>query len=116
MRKPKIISIPQLGAIADALADLTKTLRGGKEKEDDRGYDADERIKYLEEKLDRYEKVVFSIIRPMEDAGVPDEIIQTILDGKSRVSVFYDKNQLGRSHQKVGMEFTALDVKGESDE
>ena len=64
-----------------------------------------EDIKYLKEKLDRYEKVVFKIIRPMEDAGVPDEIIQTILDGKSRVSVFYDKNQLGRSVQNVDMRF-----------
>lgn len=77
------------------------------------GYDADERIKYLKEKLDRYEKVVFKIIRPMMDAGVPDEIIQTILDGKSIVSVFYDKNKIGRSVQNVDMRFTTKDVKGE---
>lgn len=79
-------------------------------------YETAENIKYLKEKLDRYEKVVFSIIRPMEDAGVPDEIIQTILDGKSRVSVFYDKNKIGRSVQNVDMRFTTKDVKGENDE
>jgi len=120
MSKPKIISIPQLGAIANALEDLTRTLRGGKEKENDiastspdEGNEAEEHVKYLEEKLERYEEAVFNIIRPLMHAGVPAEVIRTIIDGKSRVSVFYDKNQLGRSHQKVGMEFTALDVEGE---
>lgn len=120
MSKPKIISIPQLDAIADALKDLTRTLRGGKEKEEGvaspspyEGYDVEEYVKYLKEKLERYEKVVHKIIRPLMGAGVPDEVIQALVEGESMVSVFYDKNQLGRSAQKVDMRFTTMDVKGE---
>lgn len=74
------------------------------------GYETAEDIKYLKEKLRRYETVVYRIISPMEDAGVPDEIIQTILDGKSIVSVFYDKNKIGRSAQNVDMRFKVLSM------
>lgn len=115
MSKPKIISIPQLGAIADALADLTKTLRERGKEEDcltSQGPD-EEHVKYLEKKLDRYEKAVFKIINPMFDAGVPYEVIKNIIEGEGTVSVFYDKNQRARSAQHVDIRFTAIDVEGE---